>query len=254
MLFGNRRPRIVGPHGGRLIWRLSPAGRTTGSQDPPGHRPGRDVAPGTLPEHRDCPLTAWISAGPPAAPPASSGRHQRRRRRRPHGNHLRRFRHRRPGRNGGAPSAVYVVFGSATANRRRRSPTGSKMNPATGTYYYTPNDRVGDLGTTRPADRTQTNPITGTDAQFPLLRRQIRDDVDPTSGLGASVAGVGSRSGRTAITHSSSGHRTDRLSATQLGTGTRLRDLRHFWTTYMGQTVDLDTPSSLPGPVDRHAT
>ena len=65
---------------------------------------------------------------------------------------------------GGAASAVYVVFGSATGT----APSTENwigVNTSTGNFNYTANDRVGDLGQLGAA--SQTNPITTNPLDFP---------------------------------------------------------------------------------------
>ncbi|MHB1562400.1 MAG: beta strand repeat-containing protein, partial [Isosphaeraceae bacterium] len=89
----------------------------------------------------------------------------------------------------GIGGSVYVVFGSQSVNST--TITDWIGTTASGTYQYTPNDRVGDLGqlTTSTAPN-QTNPITGTNLSFPFPYIQFYSQTNLLSGAGASVSSV----------------------------------------------------------------
>lgn len=90
----------------------------------------------------------------------------------------------------GIGGSVYVVFGSQSVNSTTITDWIGKT--AAGTYQYTANDRVGDLGqlVAPSPTATQTNPITGAKLAFPFPYIQFYSQTSQLSGAGASVSSV----------------------------------------------------------------
>ena len=95
MLFGQSPTSDVGRAASRTRC-LSPAGRTTGSQAPPGHRSGRDTRRRPIPSSRRHP-TVWISPGP---------------------------------RRGRPPAPAWPTSATSSATTTRISPSGAERRPA----------------------------------------------------------------------------------------------------------------------------
>ncbi len=90
----------------------------------------------------------------------------------------------------GIGGSVFLVFGSQSLTSSTITDWIGKT--ASGTYQYTANDRVGDLGqlVAPSPTATQTNPITGTNVSFPFPYVQFYSQTNQLSGAGASVSSV----------------------------------------------------------------
>ncbi len=141
----------------------------------------------------------------------------------------------------GIGSEAYLVFGSKTVNAA--SITDWIGKNAAGTFNYTANDRVGDLGQLGAA--TQTNPISSPPAtlDFPFAGITFTNTLGITSGLGASVASV--KIGSTYGILIGAPFEPD-VNGSNLGTG-RAYLISGSLNNFIGQTIDLDTPAAYSG-------
>ncbi len=137
---------------------------------------------------------------------------------------------------GNGAGAVYVVFASQTVGNATPTDWFSTVLP------YTTGDRVGDLATI--GATTQTNPITNTALGFPFAGLTFVASSQTVGMLGASVAGLTLANGQPAILIGAPGG-TDSTGA-NAGTG-RAYLVSGAFGNFMGQTINLDTPTAYSG-------
>jgi len=147
----------------------------------------------------------------------------------------------------GINAAAYLVFGSQTVNQTTVTDWIGQTN---GVFNYTPDNRVSDLGqqiSTTPA--VQTNPITGVQAKFPFPGVKFVTLLNPLSMLGASVAGVrlSTASGAQGAILIGAPGAANSNNQTGSGRAYLIYGTPAAWTSLIGQTVNLDTPTLYPG-------
>lgn len=136
----------------------------------------------------------------------------------------------------GFNSSVYVVLASQTVGVSTPTDWQSTVNP------YTPTDRVGDLGQLGQAP--QTNPITGGTLGFPFAGITFIAAAQPQAMLGASVSGLTLANGQNALLIGAPG--ANDPNGANPGTG-RAYLISGNFNNFIGQTVNLDTPTAYTG-------
>ncbi len=93
--------------------------------------------------------------------------------------------------------SVYVLFGSQEVTGAGTSTLSNWIGTTNGSFTYTANDRVANLGQIQ--NTTQTNPISSSTVDFPYAGITFFDSSSTVLGLGTSVAGVSIGGGKSAL-------------------------------------------------------
>ena len=143
----------------------------------------------------------------------------------------------------GINGEAFLIFGSNTVNAAAITDWIGTTSTSPLTYTYTANDRVGNLGQLGAA--TQTNPASTATLDFPFAGITfVTSGGNILSGLGASVSSVKLSSGTYGILIGAP-FGTD-VNDANIGTG-RAYLISGNLNNFIGQTINLDTPTNYSG-------